>query len=485
MDKLAQRRGKIDKLKEKLNPLNLGGKLMENFSPEFAELMDKLRDVDDKIREIVTGDGETLKDMIKVAKTNFNRREYMTAITFLGRFHDKLEAVDREISHLENTVDAKHYEFLFGDVDPGDLKYLTEDMGGKFEKARKTPTGIVTSASLDKEAGMADWWHNIRSDRGKALAAWEKRFPKYAKDLKNQTGLMINRSESLVNYLLASLKAMNSLRDARKLEEYIKVAKKLQDKFKQYNVSFISFYNLYVKKFIEYQKSIQSVSLAPGEAAGLMTKPLFDSMLDGEGGPDSVPPTDPSGGGSSSEAPPSSETTPDSKLPGFSIAPPSGVPSVQTGPNDFPTPIVQSKKPTTPPPAAVRAPVLDSLSLLPEAPSYPTPAFDFMAIPASSLPPSRKTEAPLDLKNPSIPKPPLLPQEFSQTLPSPGAARRSTLPWPGAADHSAFLKSLATFENEHPMIVAKEIIRYAKSIEKTDIETSKRLLGIAQRVLKG
>src|SRR5271170_7376698 len=106
MDKLAQRRGKIEEFTENLN---LPGKMVETFSPEFMELMDKLREVDNEIREIVMGgagsEGSTLKDLLKVAKTNFNRREYMTAIAFLGRFHDRLEAVDAELSNLKNKID--------------------------------------------------------------------------------------------------------------------------------------------------------------------------------------------------------------------------------------------------------------------------------------------------------------------------------------------------------------------------------------------
>src|SRR5665213_1986040 len=111
MDKLSQRRGKLDKFKENLHP----SKLVETFSPEFTELMEKLRESDDKVREIAMGEGEgeegkTLKDLLKVAKTNFNRKEYMTAISFLGRFHDRLEVIDQELSSLENAADMKHYE---------------------------------------------------------------------------------------------------------------------------------------------------------------------------------------------------------------------------------------------------------------------------------------------------------------------------------------------------------------------------------------
>jgi hypothetical protein len=52
-------------------------------------------------------------------------------------------------------------------------------------------------------------------------------------------------------------------------------------------------------------------------------------------------------------------------------------------------------------------------------------------------------------------------------------------------DHTLFLKALGTLENRHPIVLAKEIVLYAKSIVESDKETSDRLLKIANNILKG
>src|SRR6266403_1952266 len=99
MQKAAQKRSLLNKLREMTN---VGGIASEKvFHPEFQQLMDKLRnETDDPIRAIVSGeqigeasppdDGIGLKDLLKSARSNVNRREYMKAVADLGRFHKKM-----------------------------------------------------------------------------------------------------------------------------------------------------------------------------------------------------------------------------------------------------------------------------------------------------------------------------------------------------------------------------------------------------------
>lgn len=454
MDRIAQRRGKLQKLKENLN---LGGKLMEHTSPEFAELMEVLRNVDDKVREIAAPEGDqenALKDLLKVAKTNFNRREYMTAISFLGKFHDKLEPIDQELSKLENSVDMKHYEFLFGEMEPEHLDYLTKGLGEKFEKYRKTPTGIMTRASLSSEAGIADWWSNMTSDRGKALSAWEQRFPRYVKELKNQTGAMINKSETLLNFILASLKEMANFRAGRKLEDYLKTAKKLQGKFKGYNIAFISFYNTYVKKFLDYQKSIAEM------------------------------PADEESPNTEKTIPISTRITPDGELPKHSVLPPTAIPSelVNRDPMNFPAPErITEEDPET----KENATFFDQKMLSPKAVSVLN---EHPSIQDMNPHPSIQDVSP-DTEQDVIPETQdrtrdtlinLFPGNNEDTQLSPGTpGKKKAFP----IDHSLFLQTIAEMENEHPIILAKEIITYAKAIEKMDIEMSQKLSKMAKTIL--
>src|SRR5215207_5708523 len=115
MQKLSQKRNLLNKLRE---VTNLGGIAAENVpflnNPGFKELMDKLREIDDQIRAVITGqdigsasapnDTISLKELLKRAKSNLNRREYMTCISYLSRFHDKLSEAAQVISSYNADV---------------------------------------------------------------------------------------------------------------------------------------------------------------------------------------------------------------------------------------------------------------------------------------------------------------------------------------------------------------------------------------------
>jgi hypothetical protein len=541
MEKTGQRRGKWEKFKEeKLHP---GGRLMEHFSPEFSELMENLREVDEKVREIAAPDDkdETLKAILQVAHTNFNRREYMTAISFLGQFQAKLEAMDRELSTLQNTVDMKHYEFLFGDVDPEHMKYLSQ-IGDKFNKNNNK--GISSRAALESNAGIIDWWKGLDDNRHSALSAWEKRFPKYVTEIKKQTGAILSKAESVLTSILMQLKEMNGLRNARRLEEYLKAAKKMQEKIRGFNSLFASYYNNYVQKFLVQYGAIADES--------------------------------------------SLKVTPDSDLPTFSQPPPSPIQSVLPSEPEQTeiTPAITKMKPG-------RMPLDTTMSPFPEYVNLDTPQKEKnintkeTVSPKKLLSPPKNEEeanamiealrkeiekdpfkpaiaqkdehfgnlsqimapsvksnsiAPvsmtLDPRNPVIPLPPRMPnfdeeKSLSELFPSvktpitfnpaglhispdeptilsPGTPpkRTPTIPFTGfedikqketpkkvkqetipfekpkkAKNHQAFLQSLASsFENDHPLILCKKLLSYAEEIELSDPETSNKLKSIARNL---
>jgi hypothetical protein len=439
MNKIAQRRGRWNKLREKID---LPGKLMESFSPEFQELMDHLREVDDKIRE----EASDLKDLLKVAKTNFNRREYMTAIAYLGRFHDKMENIDRELSQLSTIVDLKHNEFLFGDIDPEHLTYLVNKFGPKFQEAMqkmnpkfqqkfqvlKPKASQLERASLEKEAGITDWWHNITTNRGKTLAAWEKRFPKYARELKTQTNNILNKSEALLNYLMASLKAMASLRATRKLEEYLRTATRLKEKYKSYNAAFTNFYNSQVKRFIDYQVAQQAINQPnPTVVQSPAASPL----------PAGIPPVPP--------------TTP-------SALAPDPYADVPTPPGHFRThsPIIPfvSKTPLDFGPHKERVEKLKEIEKARK---------EQLAAPVPAEPDTVR----------------VLPVEPAAT-PEVEVGETPTAKQNKKSDHEAFLSSIGTLENENPLVLAKEIISYAQTIAAENPEISNKLYKIAQNLLQ-
>jgi hypothetical protein len=276
MEITAQGRSWLKKQREKLD---FSGKATEMFSPELFQIMEVLREIDDSVRQIAMGEkgsdpGQTLKDLLRVAQTNFNRREYITAVSYLGRFHTRMEEVNQQFANLTNVVDKVHHKFLFQDVDQDQVGYLTNILGPRFEKYKNRIPTVPTwtkepkspkskeadvEVELVSEGGITDWWHNLTTERGNTLAAWEKRFPKYSKELKSQTTSMITRSQALLDNLIKTLKQLDSYRSTRKLEEYVQTANRWRDRFRAYNNAFIGYYNGQVRRFVDFQNNQEQV----------------------------------------------------------------------------------------------------------------------------------------------------------------------------------------------------------------------------------
>ena len=478
MDKIAQKRRLRNKLREMVNAPT--EKLMGVYSPQFIELMEQLREVDDSIRE----QAAELKNLLKLAKTNFNRREYMTAITYLGQFHDKLEAIDNELSKLGSAVDIKHHEFLFGDVDQEHIDYLTNQLSPKLEKRRLSLQeklkakesllpGSKKRASLEKEAGLADWWSNLTTDRGRALAAWEKRFPKESKELKRQTENIIKDSSSLLDFLVTVFKVLASLRSTRSLEEYLKTADKLKQKYRVYDATFAIFYDTYVKKFVEMQKQ-------------LATKPTTDTEL-----PASMP---------SGSAPATIQTPPPEM--DLGSMPPTGqqAPTPEAlqqpmpeGPRGFPVPF-HARDPKDIP-EHVKAWMKQQeeakqkeQSVLAFAPTQHSPTGHVSLAPSS---PTTLQDQEIELSH--------VPDTDEKTMVSPtlGLSHRDKPiqvsvehPQPAAVptpqtrkSHEAFLQQLNKLADASPFIMAAELIKYANSIKDEEPDTSEQLLQLSKNIL--
>src|SRR5574338_646579 len=180
MDKTAQKMKWTTQKREKWSPK---GRLEEYFQPRFKEVMENLRQSDDSIRSIVAGeklgDGDpgkhaiSLKELLKRSKTNFNRREYMAAISDFSRFHDKLREVVKVLNNLNLNVDKVHHQFLFQDMDE------------------------------ENKSHIMDLWHNLTNERGIALRKWEKQYPKKTEELKRALIALQQEGEKTVSNILS------------------------------------------------------------------------------------------------------------------------------------------------------------------------------------------------------------------------------------------------------------------------------------------
>lgn len=299
MQKLAQKRSILNRLREKTN---IGGIAAEKFfNPEFERVMDSLRSADNKIRSVASGtdiEGETsgedsvsLKDLLKSAKSNVNRREYMTALAFLGRFHKKVENIAKFIEQLKFDVDKVHHDFLFKDLDDDQKKYLQE-MKGRFAAAQP---------ALVAEGSILDFLSNIGTERGRALAAWEKRYPKQVKQIKKDITNIYGKSESLLAHILSSLKSMASARATRKIDDYMEGANRIVSHYNNYDRQFKDYYSGELRSFLSKQEILNP------------TKPVADSSELGkqEIAPEKAPSTIPVSNEDLETAPAPSNLTPE------------------------------------------------------------------------------------------------------------------------------------------------------------------------------
>ncbi len=409
---------------------NVSGIAAEKFfNPEFKQVMESLREKDNSIRALVSGkeiegadpgpDPVSLKDLLKSARSNLNRREYMTAVAELGRFHKKLFDVAQALKALEFDVDKVHHEFLFKDLSEEHKQQLA-DLKTRFATANRQ--------TIVKEASIMDFFYNIGTKRGRALAAWEKRYPKQVNKLKKDTASLLTRSEAILGQLLGALKEMASARATRNVDNYMKAADKVTKSYQVYDKSFKDYYISNIEGFLKRPEVLGPIENVPDAK---------------QMGKEEIPVA------TKSELPPVSVTTP-SPPPDMTVPPATPVPSLPAG-----TPAAGPSETVAPHSPTALAP--EKMPSIPGAPAAPTgiPATAPNTIPAG--PPSMAPES-----------------EF----PSDMLAKQM---W-GKHSHKQFLASLEALAGEDPRILASYINKYAAKIQGVDPELSISLFKISKSI---
>ena len=433
MQKTAQKRSVLNKLREMTN---VSGKAAEAFfNPQFKAVMEHIRKKDDQIRTFVVGKrlgdaeadpgGPALKDCLKQVKSNINRRELMTAGHDLAVFHEQVAKIVAEIKSINHKVDEVHNEFLY--------EKLTDEQRERL-KGLKTRFA-QQQAVLIKEAGIADFWQNTFTQRGRGLAAWEKRYPSKVNEIKNGLTSVFQKSESLLDVIIDALKEMASARSVRNIDNYMKGTAKIEKAFSTYERTFKDFYTKTFKKYVDDLEAYTE-RIAPEERTKAhQTMDSTTSLLGPQkptSGP-SITPEEAAQLSSKGPAPVSSESTlnalekahgPTSqRLPQSGVQPP------------FPTP------------AARTAPIAQTVNMPAIAPAPAAPA-----------------DPEMDLMDRINNK-------------SPDNADKKVV-----TQHRKFYSSLESLSNENPMMLALFIKKYAGSIKVTDPNTSSKLFKIAKQI---
>lgn len=288
MDKTAQERGFFNKLRESVN--KPGAFLEGIFKPELERVMVQLKALDDRIRSELTGKkigtGEapaiqtSAKDLLKASRTAFNRREYMTGVSDLAMFHKKMQAVSNDIDKFFVDVNKIHHKFLFDGVDEEKIKRLREHMEPK--------AASLTADQLLKEAGIVDSLLNFVTRRGRGLAAWEKKYPKEIKALRDGGSKLLDHADALLANSISVLKEMATARATRRPDEYMDLAAKIKAEFNKFDTAFKAYYAGAITPWMKIKDEIDAANKAR-ESAVAPTTPSGKTELGAE--PPSVAPS--------------------------------------------------------------------------------------------------------------------------------------------------------------------------------------------------
>lgn len=261
MDKIAQERGLLNKLREKAD---ISGRILESLNSEFAAMMDKLRSTDERIRS----HAQNVKGNVRAAKSLVARRDYLSAATNISAFHEKCRIISAELQKFINSVDLKHYKFLLDQFDDEQKQQLFGYNPEQEIKLEDEETAFVDDAVLEKNAAwfnstdpLADLASNLTSSRSQAMRALEKRFSiSFLKDLKSNTNVMVIKSQHFLQALLTIFKRLATALAKRNINEYIQAAKIFISKFAVYHQLFVKYYEKSILPLKQqHEKVLQAV----------------------------------------------------------------------------------------------------------------------------------------------------------------------------------------------------------------------------------
>jgi len=448
MEKTAQQRGRLNKLRELINRPGRG--LKSYIDPEWSKLMTQLQTTDNKIRAIASGevidgaspgdDAVSMKQLLKDARTKFNRREYLVVGSLLGRFHKKMDDIIREAKNFKLDFEDVHNKFLFAPLT--DNKEKDRDTHLEHLRQLRQRFGEEHPPYFIKEAAVGDIWdmiHNLYSSRGRALTMWEKRYPQKVKALRDGSQSLLNQADGLQASLLSTLKEMATARATNNLNGYLELVEKKIANNKQW-VDFDKNFKDYYSKNLK--PAIDSASMPGGAATPEPKKELPKEERKELGGQEVATPA---GGAPASAAPSSPPSSP----------PPSGGGAPATDPSQLAPSPEYLRQPTMIPPA-------------PGVPNVQQPAGQAVQTPP---PPSESGVIPINEQLQDI-------QQQQQQQSEPPVKYRV------AAEHKQFYTVLESMANENPLVVSAFIRKYARSIQSTDPETAIKLFTISKQ-LKG
>lgn len=134
-----------------------------------------------------------------------------------------------------------------------------------------------------KEAGIMDFFYNIGSKRGRALAIWEKKYPNVAKELREKGIRLLEIADNALANTLAYLKTMATARATRQVDNYVAAANKIKNEYAKFDggdKGFAAYYNNVVAPFLNRQEKYEQEEYAKPAAGPAVVAPSSAGVPD-------------------------------------------------------------------------------------------------------------------------------------------------------------------------------------------------------------
>lgn len=246
MDKRAQNRSYRSRVWEKVNPLGRGWEALDS---EGSALMDKMRAIDEKIREVA----DDVKPLVREAKSALRRRNYLAAGHSLVGFHGRCKLVAHLLQSFEKHVELNHGSFLLNNFEePYQNELLDSDPDFKIDDDFDIANANIQFDALVKEAGALSWMKdkflgtkdrigdagsNLLTGEGLGKLLRDKRFNVgFMKQTKTMTTDLVSKSDKMLRDLLSIFSELEKGISRRNPRYYSLQARQFIKKFEAYHL---------------------------------------------------------------------------------------------------------------------------------------------------------------------------------------------------------------------------------------------------------
>lgn len=268
--KTAQALKRRHKARRYVNPT---GKALTMLSPAFKKTISNLDKVDKKVRK----EAEDLNYYIGMAKSFRNRRDYLTAATYLAKFHGKVKTIHHELNTFNKNISEPQRKFLLNNFKAKDKRDLfgydpnkkIEDKKNAIEEASEffaADDGFVSTAGA-----LKDWWRvpgrfsdlksKLTDSKSKAMRAMERNFSiEFFAQLKTDTVKMLDETENFFKELLVHFHNMGSSWAQRNVGQYVKSIVEINARYDSYHPIFLEYYKRNIVPMKEEQAKLDAAS---------------------------------------------------------------------------------------------------------------------------------------------------------------------------------------------------------------------------------